>query len=358
MDPTPRSVRVAAVGLVAAIAAAFLLTGAFYNRAFSNPAVITVQADRAGLIMSAGNKVKANGVEIGRVGSVKSAGNHVELTLEIDRDALEHIPAKGTAELRGSTVFGAKYVELSSGAERGEHVRPGDTIRATAVTTEINTIFDKLDSVLSDVDVVALNTTLSTLSRALDGRGDDIAELASTTDAYLAVIEPQLPQLRRDLTAVARFADLADRVSPAFLKILENATVTGRTVTSQQQQLDRLLVDLTLLGDRGTELIEHNGKQLTRLVKNLQTPAATLRAYSSELPCFIHGAERTRQIMTNLFGKGDAGLRAELSFRSSSRTYTLPHDTLKVPTKAPANCVGLPVLPAESLPLPQIGEMP
>lgn len=357
MEPSPRTLRIAAIGLILALGGATAVALGFYTRSFGNPAVVTVDATRTGLIMDPGNKVKARGVEIGRVGSVVHRGNGIRLTLELDRDVLDQVPSNSTPELRASTIFGAKYVELAyPGAPSGQSLQDGATLRAQSVTTEINTIFDQLDSLLSEVDIASVNTTLTTLSMALGGRGDQIADLAAKADAYLTILEPQLPQLRRDLVQVATFSEIAEDVSPDFLKVLENATVTGETIADKQKDLDKLLVSLSLLGDRGTRFINDNGGPLTRLVKDLQAPTATLRKYSPILPCFIHGAERDRQIMTNLFGGTDAGLRAELSVRMSSRSYENPKDRLVPMTKKKPECVGLPVLTGSEIPLAQVGE--
>ena len=359
MDPSRHTIRLAALGLVLFALAATGLALAFYTHQFSNPAVVTVHADRAGLIMGPGNKVKARGVEIGRVGSVTHNGSGVLVKLELDRNALDQIPANSIPEFRASTVFGAKYVELVFPKSPSQvHLAPDATLRAQSVTTEVNTIFDQLDYLLSEVDVVSVNTTLTTLSTALGGRGDQIADLAHRADAYLTALEPHLPQLRRDLAEVAKFSRIAEDVSPDFLAVLENATVTSNTIATRQEELNRLLISLALLGDRGTEFIDDQGGPLATLIKGLQVPTETLRKYSPEVPCFIQGAERTRQIMTNLFGKGDAGLRAELSFRSTSRTYLHPKDLPTVPSGGKPDCIGLPVVPESNIPIPQRGEKP
>ena len=68
-----RSIRVAGIGQVLVLVGVLALTVGFYTRAFSNPAEVTLQTTRAGLVMDPGNKVKMYGVEIGRVGQVRAA---------------------------------------------------------------------------------------------------------------------------------------------------------------------------------------------------------------------------------------------------------------------------------------------
>lgn len=355
-DTTTRSVRIAGIGLVLAVVATFALTTALYTRAFSNPAEITLETSRAGLVMDPGGKVKMRGVEIGRVGEVRPVGDGVEITLEIDRDELDGIPADVVAEIRATTVFGAKYVELVGPDAPGTaRLAEGATIRASGVTTEINTVFDGLDRVLSGIDIASLNGTLSVLATTLSGRGDDIAAVAAEADAYLTKFEPLLPQLRRDLLEVARFARLAVEVSPALLAILRNATVTAGTVADEQEALDRLLVDLSLLGGRATELLGENGDALATLLESARPTAATLRAYSSELPCFLKGLDETRKIMADVIGGTDASLRALVSVRSELSRYTFPADLPDAAAGRGPNCQGLPRLKNSQIPIPERG---
>ncbi|HSV38891.1 MAG TPA: MCE family protein, partial [Nocardioidaceae bacterium] len=211
--------RVAGIGLILVVLSAFVLTAALYTHAFSNPADITLRTSRIGLVMDPGNVVKMRGIKVGTVGEVHpvDAGT-AELVLEIDRDQLAHIPANVTAQIRSTTVFGAKYVELVAPADAvAERLDAGAVLTVAGVTTEINTVFRSLDRVLTGIDAADLNTTLTVLARTLDGRGDSIAAIATQADSYLAKLEPLLPQLRRDLREAAAFARVGEAVSPALL---------------------------------------------------------------------------------------------------------------------------------------------
>lgn len=355
----PRTVRLAGVGLVLVVVAAVGFTAALYNRAFANPAEITLETSRAGLVMDPGGKVKMRGVEIGRVGSVERAGDGVRIVLEIDRDELDGIPADVVAEIRATTVFGAKYVELvprgDAASAGGGALADGAIIKASGVTTEINTVFDGLDRVLSGVDVASLNGTLTVLAQTLSGRGDDIASVAAQADAYLTKLEPLLPQLRRDLHEIARFARLGVEISPALLAILRNAAVTAGTVTDEEQALSRVLVDLSLLGGKAEKLLGENGDALATLLESARPTAATLRAYSTELPCFLKGMDITRKAMADVIGGTDATLRALVSVRSELTHYTVPRDLPGYPEGRGPDCHGLPRLKPSQVPVPERG---
>lgn len=346
--------KLGAVGLVLVVVSGFAITAAFYTRVFADPVEVTVESARAGLVMDPGNKVKLRGVEIGRVGSVELVDGGVEIVLEIDRDEFDGIPADVVADIRSTTVFGAKYVELVSRSGSGQ-LREGATLATKGVTTEVNTVFDSLQRVLDGVDVADLNHTLTVLATTLRGRGDQVAAVAEQADDYLTKLQPLLPQLREDLLQVARLSRIAVEVSPALITILRNATVTAGTVVDERQALDRLLVDLTVLGGRGAEVLGLNADALGTLVRGLNLPSETLRAYSAELPCFLLGLDRTRQIMADVIGGTDATLRALVSFRSRLSKYTAPADLPAFPTGRGPDCHGLPTLSPSQVPIPERG---
>ncbi|MFT4262221.1 MAG: MCE family protein [Nocardioides sp.] len=347
--------RLAGIGLILSIAAAVCLTAAFYTHAFSSDATVSVETSRSGLIMAAGNKVKMRGVEIGRVDSVERDGDHVRLQLAIRRDQLSQIPANVLADIRATTVFGAKYVALSSPAQPDTaRLAPGAVIDARSVTTEVQTVFGSLYKLLTAVDVTNLNQTLTVLARSLEGRGDEIADAARKADDYLTRLEPELPELRRSLVEFARTSGLLEQVSPDLLAILKNATVTATTVVTKKQAIARVLTDLALFGDSGTALIKDDGSALTTFITSLRLPAGTLRAYSSELPCFIQGAEQVHQTMTKTFGEVDSGLRAELSVRGGLQPYTYPKDLPGVGADGSAGCHGLPSVPLSQIPITDV----
>ena len=74
---------------------------------------VTLTSDRAGLVMETGAKVKMRGVQVGRVASDRRrATATLNSKLDIDPDQIQYIPANVEAQIRATTAFGAKYVDL------------------------------------------------------------------------------------------------------------------------------------------------------------------------------------------------------------------------------------------------------
>lgn len=319
--------RLYGVAITLVIMVAGLLSMAFYSKAFSDPLEVTVVGERAGLVMAPGNKVKFRGLEVGSVAEVRRSGGSVSLDLDLDREDAARIPANVRAEIRSTTVFGAKFVELVLDRQPAtETLAAGDRIRIAQVTTEVNTVFKSLGRVLDGVDVGSLNVTMNVLARSLSGRGSDVAALAGEVDAYLVELEPLLPALRRDLRAVAAVARTAEGISPALFRVLENATVSAGTVSTHREALDRLLVDLRILGVDARRVLGVNAEALLAALEATVPTTAMLKAYSGELPCLLAGLERSRELTGGSLGGRSPGLRVFMSVRSGLPRYSYEND--------------------------------
>src|SRR5689334_23627006 len=79
---------------------------------------LTMVAPRAGLVMDPGSKVTYNGVQIGRVSSISEITHGgkpaARIVLDISPEYVRQIPANVAASVKATTVFGNKYVALSS----------------------------------------------------------------------------------------------------------------------------------------------------------------------------------------------------------------------------------------------------
>jgi phospholipid/cholesterol/gamma-HCH transport system substrate-binding protein len=98
--------------LVAVITGLVMVTAGFFSGTFRSFVPVTLTSDRSGLVMESGGKVKMRGVEVGRVAAISAGSQTVSVDLEIFPDQIRYIPANVQAQIRATTAFGAKYVDL------------------------------------------------------------------------------------------------------------------------------------------------------------------------------------------------------------------------------------------------------
>ncbi|MDT7720928.1 MAG: phospholipid/cholesterol/gamma-HCH transport system substrate-binding protein, partial [Mycobacterium sp.] len=98
--------------LVMVITGLVMVTAGFFSGTFRSFVPVALTSDRSGLVMDSGGKVKMRGVEVGRVASISAGSQTVSVQLEIYPDQIRFIPANVQAQIRATTAFGAKYVDL------------------------------------------------------------------------------------------------------------------------------------------------------------------------------------------------------------------------------------------------------
>jgi phospholipid/cholesterol/gamma-HCH transport system substrate-binding protein len=263
-----------------------------FRGGFTPKTKLTMLAARAGLVMDPGSKVTYNGVQIGRVASVDEVQHNgkpmAKIALNVNPGYIDEIPANVVAAIEATTVFGNKYVSLTTPKNpTPQSITPNQVIDATSVTTEFTTLFETVTSISEKVDPVKLNATLSAAAQALDGLGTQFGQSLLNGNDILADLLPRIPQIGYD---ARRFADLADvyaKASPDLWAFLHNAVTTARTLNEEQQNLDAALLAAAGVGNTGADIFTRGGPYLARAVADLVPSARLLDEYSPELFCTI-----------------------------------------------------------------------
>jgi phospholipid/cholesterol/gamma-HCH transport system substrate-binding protein len=300
--------KLAALGTLLVFAVVFFLVFGEFQGSFDSKTQVKMIASRAGLVMDPGSKVTFNGVEIGRVKSISEVVCHpdlcgsdsqlngkpaAEFLLDLYPDALSNIPANVIPDIKATTVFGGKYVSLTTprdpaGNPTGQgHYSPKSTLRVKSVTTEINTLFETITSIAQKVDPVKLNLTLNAAAQALAGLGDKFGQSIVNANAVLDDVNPQMPQARRDIQQLAGLGDVYANASPDLFDFLNNAVITSRTINAQQKDLDAALLAAAGFGNSGADIFERGGPYLARGAADLVPTAELLNTYSPELLCTL-----------------------------------------------------------------------
>ncbi|BBY03750.1 cell invasion protein [Mycobacterium seoulense] len=277
--------------LIIALVALALVYGQFRGD-FTPKTQLTMLASRAGLVMDPGSKVTYNGVEIGRVGNisevVRDGKPAAKFTLEVYPRYLSLIPSNVNADIKATTVFGGKYVSLTTPQNPSpQKLNPHTVIDARSVTTEINTLFQTVTSIAEKVDPVKLNLTLSAAAQALTGLGDKFGQSVVNANAVLDDVNPQMPQARHDIQQLAGLGDTYANAAPDLLDFLNNAVITSRTINAQQKDLDEALLSAAGFGNTGADIFNRGGPYLARGAQDLVPSAQLLDTYSPELFCTL-----------------------------------------------------------------------
>ena len=281
----------AGLGLFVALALIFALAVALFRGSFTETVPVTVISDRAGLVMDKDAKVKMRGVQVGKVSDIEDrADGTAVLHLAMDPKQMKLIPSNVLVDITSNTVFGAKFVQLNAPPDpSGEKLREGQVIQSQHVTVEINTVFQRLVTVLDKIDPAKLNETLGAIATAFNGRGEKFGQTLVDFNALLAKIEPSLPNLSRDIEAsVPAFTAYAD-AAPDLVSTIANTTTISNSIVDQQQNLDEFLVSAIGLADLGNEVVGANRQALTDVAHLLVPTTGILAEYHDAIRCGIGG---------------------------------------------------------------------
>ena len=302
---------------------------------FTPKTELTMVASRAGLVMEPGSKVTYNGVQIGRVASISEIERDgrpaAKLVLNVNPKYIELIPANVAASIEAATLFGNKYVSLTSPDNpQQQRISPHDVIDVRSVTTEFNTLFETITSIAEKVDPIELNATLSALAQALDGLGGNFGQSIVNGNHILAQLNPRMPQLGYDVRRLADLGEIYAHASPDLWAFLQNAVTTARTLTRQQGDLDAALLAAVGAGKTGEDIFARGGPYLVRGAADLVPTAALLDTYSPELFCTIRNFHDAAPGVANAVGGNGYSLSAAGTILPAPNPYVYPDNLPRV----------------------------
>jgi phospholipid/cholesterol/gamma-HCH transport system substrate-binding protein len=341
-------VRLAAALLASLLLAFAVLTYLSYTAAFSPTDTVTLTAPRAGLEMDRGNKVKYRGIQIGKVDDISYAGEEAQLRLAIDGGELHFIPSNAAVHIASSTVFGAKSVEfIPPKSPSPSALRPGAHLAVSAVSLEVNTLFQSLIGLLQKIDPVELNGTLGALAEGLRGHGKDLGGVLSGLNTLTQQLNPKLPALQQDFRRTAAVANIYADAAPDLVTVFNNTPTIARTVVDEQTNLNTALLSAIGLSNNAYDTLAPAEQNLIDAIKRLRAPLKVTSDYSPEFGCLFGAINRGIQEFAPILGVRKAGLFTSSSFVLGAPTYTYPESLPVVNASGGPNCRGLPDLPTK-----------
>jgi phospholipid/cholesterol/gamma-HCH transport system substrate-binding protein len=278
--------------LVVVFAVLIWLSYALFAGTLRSEVPVTLTSERAGLVMETNAKVKLRGVQVGRVSAIAGGKEPVSLKLVIDSDQIKNIPANVEAQIRATTAFGAKFVDLVYPSDPSpQRLAAGQVLRSRNVSTEVNTVFENIVLVLDTIDPAKLNSTLTALAQGVRGQGERIGQATTDANEVLLALNPRSETIRADWQALKGFNDAYSGAAQDILSVLDAASTTSTTVVKQASQLDALLLATIGLSNSGISLLAPNQANLIKAINVLEPTTNLLYKYNPEYTCLLVGAK-------------------------------------------------------------------
>lgn len=348
MSSTLATVRRRLLGLllVGILLGGIALSVAIYNRAFSEQVTVRLQAGDIGNQLARDSDVKVRGMIVGRVDAVEPGPAGAELVLHLTPDQAELVPANVSARFPPKTLFGERYVDLTI-PERPSQTTLADGAVIPQDRTEdavrLDKALDNLLPVLQAVQPEKLSSTLTAISTALEGRGEQLGDTLSELGTYLGELNPHVPRLQENLRELAEFSGNLSDVAPDLIRTLDNLTTTSRTVVDQRFNLDTLYRTVSTASTDLDEFLEANSDNLISLGKTARPTAELLAEYSPSYPCFLGQMAELVPRIDESFGKGTnkPGLHATLEITVDRGPYEPGQDEPKYDDERGPRCYAM-----------------
>ena len=250
---------------------ALLLSGVWasygvFTQQFASYDEVELKTSNIGLQLPVRADVKIRGVLVGEVTDIRAEADGATLTLGLDPDMRDTIPANVTGSIVPKTLFGEKYVSLIvPEGPIADPIQVDAVIDRTQVSTEVEQVLNDLYPLLRAVQPAEINMTLNAMATALEGRGDQLGDNLETIDSYLKRLNPEIPALVEDLRLTGEVSDVYADVLPEVATILRNTITTTQTLEGREEKLNATL--------RGHRLVLRDGRALPDRQRRQHHPA-------------------------------------------------------------------------------------
>ncbi|MGH8793904.1 MAG: MCE family protein [Stackebrandtia sp.] len=308
--------RIAGLGFLVVLAALLSLCVAVYAKTFSPGVAVTLNAPSTGLQLSKGADVKLHGVLVGEVREVNSRGDGAELSLSLDPVSVPQIPADVSARLLPKTLFGEKYVELVAPESPSEKAIGNEAvikIDASDQAVELEEVLDGALPLLRAVPPEKLAVTLTSLASALEGRGDELGETIVQLGDVVRALDEEMPAIENDITQLAEVLDNYRGALPDLVEILENLTVTNKTIYDQEESLKSLWINTQDFSDETRVFLDRYQGRLIQFAEVTQPFVDVLATYAPEYPCLFQGLTSIEQNIKDSFSGGRLHITLEIT---------------------------------------------
>lgn len=281
--------------LLSLVVALIGLSIAIYNKAFTKTVNVTLVTNHIGNQLQVHSDVKERGVIVGEVKAVRADGANARLTLSLEPDRVKDIPNNIQAQILPKTLFGEQYVSLMlpSDAKIGatNPIAAGDVIHqdSSVASLEAQDIFNSLYPVLTYVQPAELNSTLTALATALNGRGKELGQTLVNLHKYLTQINPHTDELVDDIGKLGQVATEYNDVSPQLFGFLKNFETTVRTIVERRAALDSLLTTGSSTSNVISSFLANNRSRLINVTGQSVKIYGLLAQYSPEFSCLATG---------------------------------------------------------------------
>ncbi|MGW5073325.1 MCE family protein [Rhodococcus sp. NPDC004095] len=342
-----RGVLAVMLGVVVAVVMVLRGSGSLHR----DPEITVAIPASAGLITGEA-PVRYIGVNVGRISGIDSGTESSVVSLQIDQSSIASIPSTVVARVVPRTFFGDIYIQLvddgdSATGAPADPLADGDTIVVDQGpdAVALYSIYTKLVDVLDHMQPQKLQTALTALGLALDGRGETIGRVV---DRLASVSTTMTPATEQFLDATPEFREVMtalDAATPDVVATLASAASVSRNISEHSDSIGRMLTAASGFSSTAAGFVSERQQSVTTVVDSVGVILATTAANPDGLTATLAGAKSFGAAGARVFSSGKFDITAVPSF-ADPFPYT-GEDCPTYGTQTGAYCSGAPT-PAQA----------
>jgi phospholipid/cholesterol/gamma-HCH transport system substrate-binding protein len=239
--------------------------------------------DAAGL--QNGDNVRVAGVLVGKVTSVKLAGNVVKVGMKVNNGT--HVDAGSRADLKIETLLGQVYIALTP---NGTSALPGNTILKadTTTPTSITVAFNGLGTRAGQINVDQLAKAFNVLSSTFQNTPTSVRSSLVGLERLSTTISSRDAQLKSLLSSTNTVTNTLATHDAQIVKLINDSNLVLQTVNQQRTVIHNLLIHTSALSKQLTGLVAENRAAIGPALTQLDGTLSILKSHQKQLDQTLH----------------------------------------------------------------------
>lgn len=285
----------AVVGVVVAAALLVKLVGFGYTR-------YTAEFAQAAAL-SPGNPVVIAGIEVGRVTSMRLAGDHVEAGLSVRNDIPMGKDTRATIQVM--TILGSRYLKLDPdgpGSIPGKRI----TLAHTEVPYDLQSLLEDATTTFDQVDSDQFGQSLAVLGQQLKGLPPIIPQAMANLHSLAKITADRRDQLGTLLASTQRVANTLRSQQTSLGNLVDQGQDFIGELVARQNTFHAMLAALTNLVSNLNNVVVKDRSMLDDMLANLRALSDMVGQHDDMLRSLIQSAPPPLRGLTNATGYGPA----------------------------------------------------
>lgn len=221
-------------------------------------------AQAAGL--SAGDQVTVAGVRVGTVKGLRLEGDHVAVTMDIDKGL--HLGKTTRAAIKLTTLLGARYVDMQPG-DAGDLAAGRIPLSNTEVPYDLQKALQDATTTFESVDAEKIAQSMTTLSEQLQGAPQILPQALENIQHLSSVIASRRDEIGELLRSTQQVSDLLGNQQHSLGLLLTQGHEVLGDLAARKELIVRLIGATTKLVHQLQPVLVGNRHQIDELLANL-----------------------------------------------------------------------------------------